>query len=357
MADSKKKEIAPSKIFLYGIVVKNPILVQVIGLCPAVAASSSLYVALLLSAMITMMLLICEVFASAVLKPLSSWFRVAIYMIFGIMIVCPIMYYLDITGTKIVTDAGIYLPLMAANSIVALRCEKFAVKRSVSLSYCDALATGIGTSMVLILSGFLRELLGTGAVAGRVIFAEAPAPAITIPFGGFIILGFSAAFLKWFITNFLSEYSHDMTFKIKKASKHPAQKPTTAPQREKTKPKAFPAATTAVPSVSDSAASSPRNLPQTDFAVPEAKKGLADSFYSSLSDDLFGQEDLFADELSLPELEIADITDLIPEEKLAQLESLDLSFVPTDKNDEAERVIIPIDLDNPDQSSEGGDAQ
>ena len=158
------------------------------------------------------------------LKPLSSWFRVAVYMIMGLLFICPLMYILDEAGFAVVNNAGIYLPLMAANSVVALRCEKFAVKRNAFLSFYDALATGVGVSAVLILSGFVRELLGSGTVAGRAVFDFAPLPALTMPFGGFVVLGFSAAILKWFISAFLSEYSHDMPFKIKKAQKRRPQR-------------------------------------------------------------------------------------------------------------------------------------
>jgi Na+-translocating ferredoxin:NAD+ oxidoreductase RnfE subunit len=334
MPDSKK-ELSPSKVLLFGTIIKNPILVQVIGLCPAVAASSSLTVALLLSFVTTVLLIICEVFASAVLKPLSSWFRVAVYMIMGLLFICPLMYILDEAGFAVVNNAGIYLPLMAANSVVALRCEKFAVKRNAFLSFYDALATGVGVSAVLILSGFVRELLGSGTVAGRAVFDFAPLPALTMPFGGFVVLGFSAAILKWFISAFLSEYSHDMPFKIKKAQKR-------RPQRveEKAARPVLTAEKAVTPAAIKAEASDTAKAVIPD--IPKGRESFADVLYNSMSADMFTAEDSFDDILAGISAESggADNPPVTRE---------DFS-VSTDGNgdaprEEAERVIIPVDLD------------
>lgn len=220
MADNKNRAIlTPSRIFIYGTLVKNPILVQVIGLCPAVAACADIYVATVLSTMIMLLLVICETVASSMLKKATVWVRMAVYFVIGLLLSGCATLFCEQFVPQIANTAGIYLPLMAASSAAALRCENFAVKKSVKLSFLDALANGMGTALVLLFSGFVRGLLGVGMIGNTVIFKEAPISGLAMPFGGFIILGFSAAILKWFISVFLSDYSHDMSFGIKRSKK------------------------------------------------------------------------------------------------------------------------------------------
>ncbi|MBQ3150257.1 MAG: hypothetical protein IJB86_03320 [Clostridia bacterium] len=237
MANDKNRVVlTPSRIFIYGVVVKNPILVQVIGLCPAVAACADIYVASLLSAVILFLLILCELAASALLKNVSAWVRMALYFVMGLIVSSLATMFAEMYVPQIANTAGVYLPLMAASSAAALRCENFAVKKSIRLSFYDAAANGIGTSLVLLFTGFVRGLLGVGTIGEFVVFEKAPISGLSMPFGGFIMLGFSAALLKWFISTFLSDYSHDMSFGIKRAKKkRPPARKTPAPIK-KSKP-------------------------------------------------------------------------------------------------------------------------
>lgn len=220
MSDNKNRAVlTPSRIFTYGILVKNPILVQVIGLCPAVAACADIYAAAVLSAMILILLVSCELIASAFLKKTSPWLRIALYFVIGLAVSSAATIFCELYVPKVANTAGIYLPLMAASSAAALRCENFAVKKSMHLSFYDALANGIGTALVLLFTGFVRGLLGVGMIGDLVVFEKAPISGLAMPFGGFIMLGFSAALLKWFISTYLSDFSHDMSFGIKRTKK------------------------------------------------------------------------------------------------------------------------------------------
>ena len=238
MADNRNKAIlTPSRIFIYGVLVKNPILVQVIGLCPAVAACADIYVATLLSAVILILLISCEIFASGFLKKASIWARISIYFVIGLLISSAATILCEKYIPQIANTAGIYLPLMAASSAAALRCENFAIKKSARLSFYDALANGLGTALVLLFTGFVRGLLSVGTIGDFVVFKEAPISGLSMPFGGFIMLGFSAAFLKWFISTFLSDFSHDMSFGIKRTKKKKTNVVETINKTEKEEPK------------------------------------------------------------------------------------------------------------------------
>ncbi len=240
MADNRNKAIlTPSRIFTYGILVKNPILVQVIGLCPAVAACADIYVATVLSLVILILLVICEFIASVFLKKVSPWIRIAVYFAAGLSVSSAATVFCEMNIPQIANTAGIYLPLMAASSAAALRCENFAVRKSLRLSIYDALANGIGTALVLLFTGFVRGLLGVGMIGDIVVFKEAPIAGLSMPFGGFIMLGFSAAVLKWFISSYLSAYSHDMSFGIKRTKKKqptPPLQTSSVEEEEKTAP-------------------------------------------------------------------------------------------------------------------------
>ena len=158
------------------------------------------------------------------------------YFVMGLIVSSLATMFAEMYVPQIANTAGVYLPLMAASSAAALRCENFAVKKSIRLSFYDAAANGIGTSLVLLFTGFVRGLLGVGTIGEFVVFEKAPISGLSMPFGGFIMLGFSAALLKWFISTFLSDYSHDMSFGIKRAKKkRPPARKTPAPIK-KSKP-------------------------------------------------------------------------------------------------------------------------
>ncbi len=219
MPEKKRAVLTPSRIMIHGILVKNPVLVQVIGLCPAVAASADIFVSTVLSVIVTGLLIVCECIASLLLKKIPRRIRVVIYFIIGLVVCAYTSEFLKTGAPDLLNRVGVYLPLMAASSAVALRCENFAVKKSLRLSFLDALANGLGTSLVLMTSGLVRGLLGSGMIGDWKIFDTPPLRGLAMPFGGFIVLGFTAAFLKWFISAHLTKYDAEMAFGIKQRRK------------------------------------------------------------------------------------------------------------------------------------------
>ena len=137
-------------VFIKGAVIYNPVLIQLVGLCPVVAASTTLARASMLSAVLCIELIVTCVIASALFKKIPRWVRVPLYLIIGTAIICPILWYVE-TRTLINLSLGmkIYIPLIAVNSMTAVHCEQFSVKNSVKLSFYDAAAAGIGASIIL----------------------------------------------------------------------------------------------------------------------------------------------------------------------------------------------------------------
>ena len=179
--------------------VKNPLLFEAIGLCPVVAIAHSLKLAVFLAVVTAVELIVCEVITSKLLKNVRRYWRVALYTIFGVAIIFPIMYVTNRLFPNMSANFGIYLPLMAVNSLIALHCERVAVKNDVKTSFIDAVSASLSYGAVAIIVGFLRELFANGTIWGYDLKLTVKLPAFLMPFGGLLLMGFLAAGLKAFI--------------------------------------------------------------------------------------------------------------------------------------------------------------
>ena len=290
---SKKKPFSPTaRILLHGMILQNPVLVQVVGLCPAVAAAADLYVSGLLSALVTGLLLVSECIACLLLKKIPRRIRVAIYFVLGLLVCAEAAFFLEQNAPELRERAGVYLPLMAASSLVALRCEKIAVKQKLRIAFLDAFANGVGFSTVLLLSGFLRGLLGSGRIGDLVVFRNPPLAGLALPFGGFLILGFMAAFLKWFSSVALGQ-KVQMAFGIRRKSRkaEPVVQERPAPAQD-----APPAGETA-PANEPEPPLKPAEPPTDDAEQEPDLTGGAEQFYEQASDNPQKDitDDLFAE--------------------------------------------------------------
>ncbi len=192
--------------------IKNPLLFEAIGLCPVVAIAISLQLSLFLAVVTTIEMIVCEVLASLLLKNVRRYWRVVLYAIFGVVIIFPIMIFVNKFFPDVSINFGIYLPLMAVNSLIALHCERVAVKNKVKDSLIDALSASLSYGVVTIIVGFLREIFANGTIANININMPVKFPALATPFGGLLIIGFLAAVLKAFIMKKYPDKSPDRAF-------------------------------------------------------------------------------------------------------------------------------------------------
>ncbi len=193
-------------------VIKNPLLFEAIGLCPVVAIAVSLRLSIFLAVVTAIEMIVCEVLASLLLKNVRRYWRVALYAIFGVGVIFPIMIFVNRFFPDISINFGIYLPLMAVNSLIALHCERVAVKNNVKDSFVDAVSASLSYSAVTILVGFLREIFANGSIADVSINMPVKFPALATPFGGLLIIGFLAAGLKAFVMKKYPDKSPDRAF-------------------------------------------------------------------------------------------------------------------------------------------------
>ncbi|MBQ5824206.1 MAG: hypothetical protein IIW48_05305 [Clostridia bacterium] len=202
----------------------NPVLVQAVGLCPVVAMATSVKSAALLAAISAVIITLSELVASLFLKKVPRWVRIGLYIILGGAIVAPLMVLIERTNAPLFGSLGIYLPIMAVNSLNVLRCERFAVKISPLSALLDGITASVGYSAVLIVVGLIREVLGSGSILGFKFFEGRTMSGLLLPFGGFIMLGFSGAILRVLIAKFWPKYLDKKQPKPGFRKKHVADK-------------------------------------------------------------------------------------------------------------------------------------
>lgn len=195
-----------------GAFVHNPVLTQIIGICPIVACCKKVSDALCISVMLTVVLAFNEVLTSLLLKKVQRWIRVAVYTVFSSVIIAvlsPVLLKLTDDGGA---GVGIYLYILCTNALVVIRCEKFSCKVGVSSCIKDALSFGIGYGAVALLVAAVREyLLFQNTVAANSSFVA------------LIILGFLAAVHKKAVKSFFPGEITD-TFSLSKVNDKPVLK-------------------------------------------------------------------------------------------------------------------------------------
>ncbi len=193
-------------------VIKSPLLFEAVGLCPVVAIALSLKQAAFLALVTAIEMVVCEVLASLLLKNVRRYWRVALYVVFGVAVIFSIMLFVQRFLPQMAINFGIYLPLMAVNSLVALHCERVAVKNNVTESLVDAISASVSYGVVAIIVGVVREILAYGTIGGFNLHTPVKVPAILMPFGALLIMGFLGAVLKEFIAWRYPNASPDRAF-------------------------------------------------------------------------------------------------------------------------------------------------
>ena len=149
---------------------ENPLALRVLGLCPALAITNSLTSALIMSAALTVVLVISNTIISLVRKLLPSSVR----LIVQITIIASAVTIIDQFLKAFLPDAAarlsVYVALIITNCMVLGRAEGCAMKENVGTSILDAIGNGAGFSMILVAVAFQRELVGKGSLMGYQIF-------------------------------------------------------------------------------------------------------------------------------------------------------------------------------------------
>ncbi|MBO5973246.1 MAG: electron transport complex subunit E [Clostridia bacterium] len=176
---------------LDGLFTNNPVLVQLIGMCPTLATSTSLNNAIGMGLAAAFVLICSNVVISLLRKLIPSKVRIACY----IVVIAGFVTVLDLLMQAYLPDLsvslGMYIPLIVVNCIILARAEAFASKNGVFRSMIDGLAMGLGFTFALCLLASIREIIGAGTIYGIPLFGAnyQPVTMIVQAPGGFLCLG------------------------------------------------------------------------------------------------------------------------------------------------------------------------
>lgn len=197
MREKAVQTLSGKQAFQRGLLRENPVLMQCIGLFPAIVLATSLKSAAIVAAASAVLLTVMEFLTALLLKKLPFWLRIGVYALLSFGILAGGLAACEKLVPNLLGSMSSYLLLLAVNALIVFRCETCAVYHSLRVSLLDALGASLGYAAVLVLLGFFRELLGSGAVLGHTFPALPKITGMLMPFGGFLLLGFMAAAVKW----------------------------------------------------------------------------------------------------------------------------------------------------------------
>jgi electron transport complex protein RnfE len=190
-AAKTSKDPAPADVFLKGLWKENPTFVMLLGMCPVLAVTNSLVNALAMGAATTVVLVMSSVIISAVRKLIPKQVRIASYILIIATFVTVVEYIIQAVSLDVHKALGAFIPLIVVNCIILGRAEAFASKNGVGRSALDAAGMGLGFACSCSLLGIVRELLGSGSIAGHPVFGASfePWAIMILPGGAFFVLG------------------------------------------------------------------------------------------------------------------------------------------------------------------------
>ncbi len=179
------------KEFTKGLIKENPTFVQLLGMCPTLAVTTSVSNGIGMGLSATAVLVASNVVISLCRKFIPNKIRIASYIVIIAAFVSAIEMLLKAYLPEISKSLGLFIPLIVVNCIILARAEAFASKNTVGNSALDGLGIGLGFTAALTIISAIREILGNGTFLGISLFGEsfAPATILILPPGAFIVLG------------------------------------------------------------------------------------------------------------------------------------------------------------------------
>jgi electron transport complex protein RnfE len=193
------KETGALQVFLNGIVEENPILVLMIGLCPTLAVSSNANDALGMGVAASFVLIASNLLISLLRKLTPGSIRIPIFIVIIAGFVTLIDLLMHAYQPALYKNLGVFVPLIVVNCIILGRAEAFAYTNGLVRSGLDGLGMGLGFTLVIVILGAFREILGNGTLTlfNTELFnlgaGFSPALVFIMPPGGFLAIGFLMA--------------------------------------------------------------------------------------------------------------------------------------------------------------------
>lgn len=183
----KREKGYTKRNFLKGIIAENPLLVSILGTCPALATTKTLEAAIGMGILFTVVLICSSVLVSLLRKLISEEIRTPAYIVIIATFVTMVKMLTNAFLPELYSTLGVFISLIVVNCIVLGRAEAYASKHGVFDSLIDALGMGLGYMVALMMMAFFRELLGTGGFTVGKIFTFIPKVTLQIIPGSYRI--------------------------------------------------------------------------------------------------------------------------------------------------------------------------
>ena len=195
------------KQFIDGLITQNPVLVQLLGMCPMLAITTSMFNGLGMGLAVMVILTCSNIVISALRKIIPSKVRIACYIVVIAGFVTMVDLLLKAFVPALSKSLGLFIPLIVVNCIILGRAEGFASKNGIAASALDGIFQGFGNMVALTIMCIIREFLGAGTFGGgllgvdgkgiQILPSQFPAGMLTLPVGGFLVLGCLIAAMQW----------------------------------------------------------------------------------------------------------------------------------------------------------------
>lgn len=184
-----------AKLLKNGLIDENPIFVQVIGMCPTLAVTTSAINGLGMGLSTTAVLLCSNLVISLMRKFIPSKIRIPAFVVVIATFVTIVGMLLKAYIPALDAALGLFIPLIVVNCLILARAESFASKNGPVASAVDGVGMGLGFTLALTVLGAVREILGNGSLFGMGLFGASYQPALLfiLPPGAFLTLGFLLA--------------------------------------------------------------------------------------------------------------------------------------------------------------------
>ncbi len=191
------------QVFTRGIISENPVLVIMIGLCPALATSGTVRDGFGMGVAATFVLFFSNVIISIIRKLIPAEVRIPVFIIIISTFVIIVDYTMQAFQPDLYRVLGVFVPLIVVNCMILGRAEAFASKNSVVNAALDGLGMGIGFTLTLVVIGTIREILGNGTFLGYTVFGagfkEYPVTFMILPPGAFLVIAILKALINRYV--------------------------------------------------------------------------------------------------------------------------------------------------------------
>ena len=198
---------------------ENPITLQILGICSALAVTNNLSVTMVMCVAVTSVIAFSNLFISLIRNYIPSSIRIIVQMTIIASLVIVVDELLKAYDYETSKKLSVFVGLIITNCIVMGRAEAFAMKEKPFVSFLDGLGNGIGYSLILIGVAFIRELFGAGTLFGVPIFGDwyPTNNLLLLPPSSFIIIGLFI----WLIRGYNNDQVEEDDFDLSKHSVSP----------------------------------------------------------------------------------------------------------------------------------------